>query len=407
MIILCEPQCSGYSHEQFNAGTLYGYSLAYPDEKIIFFAEKEHIKCIQKIYNLANLSFKNIEFFEMNIPESKKLASILVIFKYYSLLKYLLNYASDNNCYKIAFLSIYTFNLLPLKYLIFKLRTPFKFNIAMHGTLEFIKRKNILFHSNFINKIINRIKSKFNIITEINNAPVNNFLYEKLFTFSLKIQNKNIKYFVFRDDIPEKIRIYLPTIYQHFKSIDLPYIFKDTYFLNSGVFKKKIVFATIGQGDLNSIYKIVDNLSQISKISNKYEIRIIGGNNRKNIRNEYTNVVHYGDNLSRDKIEHICKEVNYFLFFYNSEFYELTTSGSFFDAIAYCKPIIFLKNNCFDFYYQKYNFGYRCSNITEMINVLTNIIVLNDANYKKHISEIIRMRNDISIKNNYTKLKFV
>ncbi len=409
MIILCEPQCRRFSHEQFNAGILYGYLLAYPEEKIVFFAEKEHIMCIKDVFISANLSLNKVEFIETIIPDSKELARLCVILKYYFLLKNIFNYAFDKNCFKIVFLSIYAFNMFPLKYLLFKNKNIFHLHIGMHGTLEFVKRKNTSFYPQLILRIVNQIIKHLKIKTiEIKKPLVNKYLYEKTFAASLKIfGNKNITYYAFRDDIPGKVGKYLPNICQYFKSIDLPYIYKDPIIDNTISTKRKKIFATIGQGNLNSVYEIAKKISQDSYINEYYEFRIIGGDNKEALHNGLNNVIQYYNNLKRSEIEELSKEVHYFLFFYNSDFYNLTTSGSFFDAIAYCKPIIFLKNNCFDFYFQKYNFGYRCGNLTEMINVLTNIIVLNDNNYKKHISEIIRMRNDISIKNNYAKLKFI
>jgi len=43
MIIICEPQCIGFEHAEFNAALLSVIKHAFPDEEIMFVAEKEHI----------------------------------------------------------------------------------------------------------------------------------------------------------------------------------------------------------------------------------------------------------------------------------------------------------------------------------------------------------------------------
>ena len=62
MIFVCEPQCKGVSHEKFNAGFLYGLSQAFPNDKIILFADQTHINALQSILIIDEISLKNIEY---------------------------------------------------------------------------------------------------------------------------------------------------------------------------------------------------------------------------------------------------------------------------------------------------------------------------------------------------------
>lgn len=410
MIIIFEPQCTGFGHEQFNAAFLYGYSLAYPNEKIIYFAEKEHIKCIKDVFSSANLSLNEIVFTETEIPESNSLANPRVVFEYSRILKNLLSYAYKNDCNKIVFLSIYTYNLIPLKYLLqFKYNNSIQVHIAMHGTLEFIKRKNFSLLSEFYQKVENRFRKVFGIAKrQLKYKPKNRYLYEKLFKISLQLfSNKNITYFVFREDSLKKIKKYLPKIHKYFKSIDLPYIYKNVKNNFDSEFSNLKIFATFGKGYTNELNEIVRVLTQDSALANNFEIRIIG-----DIANEkltiFKQIKYVGINgkPSREEIEEHIRDVKYFLFFYPPDSYELTTSGAFFDAIAYCKPIIFLKNHCLDYYYDKYKFGYIRNNIDELISAMKRIILSNDENYHYFLSEINRMQKDISIVKNNHKLRF-
>jgi hypothetical protein len=412
MIIIFEPQCRGFAHEQFNAGFLYGYLLAYPQERIVFWGEKEHIKCLQAVFSSANVAFDQVEFVEVEIPEPNQLSRISVIFEYSRLFEELFLYASRNNCNKIVLLSIYSYNLLPLKYLSkWRYKNFFQFHIMMHGTLEFVKRNNfsIPFANYFLKlfKLIGRLFKLPNVKFEL--KPTNKYLYEKLFKTSLRfLGNENIAYFVFREDSLKSVGKYLPEIHPYFKSIDLPYIFKDAPEEHNVASSSKKVFATIGQGDLLAIQKIVRKLNSGANMNvNNYEIRIVGP---RKMGQEYLEPIKYignGQVLLRAEIEEQIKDVQYVLFFYGPDSYELTTSGSFFDAIAYCKPMIFLSNRCFDYYYENYKFGFRCKNLDEMVAVMQKITLGIDRGYPEYSAEIRRMRADISISRNYCKLKFI
>ena len=63
MIAICEPQCIGFAHEAVNSGFIYCARLAFPDEKIIFFAGLSHIQAIQKMFIINNIE---IEAFELS-----------------------------------------------------------------------------------------------------------------------------------------------------------------------------------------------------------------------------------------------------------------------------------------------------------------------------------------------------
>jgi len=409
MIVIVEPQCRGFSHEEFNAAFLYGYSLAYPAEEVFFFAEKNHINSVKDVLLSSQLSVKQFQFKELIIPETISNSNPLVIFQYFKLLKTILEFCIRNNCNKITFLSIYTYNLIPLKYLLnFKYSNSFKIHIVLHGTLEFIKRKNFTFPPQIIKRLTYYLNRKLGIKTKLlSRAPVNSFLYEKLFKFTLSLKgNYNITYFVMREDSLSKIYNYLPEDWIYFKAIDLPYIYRKNN--NRKINRSdQLTFATFGKGNTNELRRVVDYFAQGNGNKNNCKLVIIGGE----VLNEYDDFeqIEYPiKNLrfSRLEFEKILINVDYFIFLYEEDSYELTTSGAFFDAIANCIPMVFLKNHCFDHYYENYNFGYNCKNISGMLLTLDKVIENHQQNYKGLTTEISRMQNDTSISHNYSKLHF-
>ena len=410
MIIIFEPQCRGFEHEQFNAGFLHGYSLKYPNETIIFFAEKDHIRCVQNVLYSAKITLTEVKYVETKIPESNSLAKLGVIFQYYKILKCLLQFASENHCNRLVFLSIYTFNLIPLKILLqYHYHNYFQVHIGMHGILESIRRKNVLTPIQFVAKVANRFRRflKLNSI-DLKLVETNKYIYEKLFRSSLQFfNNQKIIYYVFREDSREKLKSYLPRAHVFFSTVDLPYIYKeqaDTEKLSRLDIK---IFATVGHGNLHAVNEVVRKIAPKICSHFNFEVRIIGGNPNQGVPNsERIRICGASERLTRMEIEEEIEDVQYVLFFCNKEAYKLTTSGSFFDAIAYCKPMIFLTNPCFDYYYEKYRFGYRCESIDEVVVVIQNILSGYGSDYLHHVSEIKRMQYDISISNNFHKLRF-
>lgn len=410
MIIVVEPQCQGFAHEQFNAAFLYGYCLAYPQSKIVFFAESEHIKCVKSVLESSGLFLKQIEFKEIIIPDGKFSQSPTVFITYVTLLKKILKYAYDNNCGKISFLSIYTYNLIPLKYLLkFKYKSLFNVHLVLHGTLEFVKRKNFSQLKYSFAKLLYYFKRISGIkVRTWKYVAENRFFYEKLFKFSLNIiPISEITYLVLRDDILANVRKYLPSSLLKFRSIDLPYIFTKPEFPPQHSLGEDITFATFGKGYNDETYSLIESLTKQPLLKNRFTLKIIGG--PVDLRLNSFAAVKYpfaGRNFSRTEIAEIVKKVDYFVFFYGEDLYELTTSGAFFDAIAYNKPIIFLRNNCFDYYFKKFNYGYRYENMESLINNLPNIFASHLINYPQMLSEILRLQNSTSIKHTYLNLAF-
>lgn len=410
MIVLFEPQCRGFEHEQFNAAFLWGYRLAYPQSEIVFFAEREHLISVKAILLASNLSLTQLQFKDVIIPNSKSNAKPSVILQYVKLLKIVLDFAVSHNCRKVAFLSIYTYNLIPLKYLLrFKYYNTIKVHIAMHGTLEFIKRKNFTFLSYTYKRLLNYSKKLLKSETKLFKITQGNrFLYEKLFMFSLTLPgNKNIIYYVLREDSLIKINNYLPKEAKYFKFIDHPYIFHDGNFSRSKASSIKLTFATFGKFNKDEIHQLADYLSLKNTNQDNIKLIVIGGDITDELYNYEHVECHFNNRrFSREEFDQISQSVDYFIYLYDEDSYELSTSGAFFDSIAYCKPMVFLSNYCFDHYFEHYNFGYKCLNIDEMLLTIDKVIDNHENNYHGLVAEIRRMQHDKSIFYNYSKLSF-
>ena len=110
--------------------------------------------------------------------------------------------------------------------------------------------------------------------------------------------------------------------------------------------------------------------------------------------NPNSNVKHHGLNyndylIPKIDFESLIIEQSYFLLFLDSK-YNLKTSGVFFDAIKFEKPIIALECNLTNFYFEKFgDIGFLFKNFDEMISGVSEITkTKNEDHYNCQVSNI-------------------
>ena len=424
MIILFEPECTGSSHEEVNAAILYSFCKANYPEKIIFFADFEHIKCIKEILLKEQNTLTNVNFKPIKVPKTN-LLKIRTLFSFFIIIKRLLCFCKENNVKKVVFLSIYSYNLIALKVLLkFFFKDTFQVRIIMHGVLE-----------------------------DITN-PIPKLFWKKLKSIRYAIgllEDINIKYIVLSKNILENLLDEMPKLKPNFCSIEFSYLYK-SIFPNIKRDNSKKIFATIGQGNPTIMRDIAAELEKQGTYYYQYELRIIGKNiedviplHRRFLKifNSFLNIIRLIDNklilhlekipkiyqiihqpllndfksincvskgkwLTRDEIGTFMNDVDYVLFLYEKNTYKLTISGSFFDAISYKKPIIALSNHFFNYIFSLYTPGYLVDNPKEMVQVMIQILNTKEAKNKDDYfsREIEKCQREINIKNEIEKLKF-
>ena len=62
LIVVCEPQCKGLSHEKVNSGFLTALRLAYPSEQIVLYADPSHIDALRSVLANDGVQLSGIEY---------------------------------------------------------------------------------------------------------------------------------------------------------------------------------------------------------------------------------------------------------------------------------------------------------------------------------------------------------
>jgi hypothetical protein len=432
MFYICEPTCRGSSHEKVNSGLLYGLSLAFPEEKILFFADSSHIQGLKKILKTDGISIDNIEFCPISF---KRGITFLSRISYTILFRKLFSQMVAQNIDKIVLFSINPFILSILK----KLKTKEFKNIhtamILHGAFEDVAHEeytpwpvpdwsSIKESENRSMNLIRRISRK---IRNKGFLKILSFGLKRVFTFPLikykeKLDLKFLKnnrfkdlildctplfyhFIVLSEHIYNNISNYLEHNKVDFKTITMPIHFKNNMIQPKNAYVK---FAVFGYGDSVLLYKLAKILST-KNILGEFEIRVIGMDTRGIESFNFITCPGGGKFLDREEMESQVQDIDIFLNFYDSTQYILSCSGSIFEAISYVKPLIHLKNDCFN-YYNTYDqpIGFSCSNLDEMAENMINIID-NFKDYNRKIEDfkinIMQLREKISLENNIPHIR--
>ena len=379
MIAICEPQVIGYGHEAVNSAFIYGMRLAYKTQKIIFYADQSHIEAIKKVFEINNLLIDNIEYKAIKIRQPN------FTFKetFYSMLffKIFFKELKKNNIKTLLLLSISSDGLFGLK--IFNDKS-IKITMVLHGIFEWLKDP-----------------PPYNLYK----SPI----HKKLFNIKRAItilHHNNLNYVALSPHIISEAKKYIDVNKYNIKPIHMPFIFSNENNLITS-YSSFIRFGIIGKGNTSLTKNIVNSLNLKEKLK-KYEIKIFH-NNISNLKGT-KNVVFLSPNqsISRKQIADNIKDVDILLYLYDNSTYKLSCSGSLFEAFAYCKPIIFLSNNCFSYFNKICRIGYECEGINDVILQMEELINHFDVNliteFNKIKGNIISLRKNINIESTYSSL---
>ena len=415
MVIICEPQCKDISHEKVNSGFIYGLRLAYPKEKIVFFADATHIQAIRDILENDKVSIDNFECRPIKFSIDGTF-SITGIIKYFLLFKKIFGETLSLKVDKIFFLSNNPIILYTIKKL--KQQNRFK-NISctfvLHGELECIA--NAYYRPPYVPVmehqftksnasglkviIIKLFKKRHKILPFIIKKILRPFswlsskyslIFKKIFRVK-KIMiwqhSDHYKYIALSPHIVKNANDYLDTNYLNFHTIIMPIVFAKPYPPANNQFIK---FAVFGYGDYTQMNKMLTLLST-KKISKPYEIRIIsvavwGTEGFPNI-----NRVSDGKILSRKEMEIYAQDVDMFINLYDNKRHRFGCSGSIFESFSYLKPVLYISNDGYNYFFNKPErpIGFNCENMNSFVEKMVDII----ENYSSYKNDLIVFRNNM------------
>ncbi len=371
MIIFIEPLGKPYNHMAVVKTFLFACGKNFNDKKIYFVSSKEYFESIP-------VSFReNLIHISIGLSNSTVVNIFKIIF---TTLKILFKYRSSSGL-QIFLLMSKSYSNLILKILSIFILFKHKIYIFIHGELQNIDLKGTFFMNldGRIQKIVYWLDTK--IKSNLRFLIISNYVYKNL----------------------EKILGYKP---KNIIGIDLPYFYDDIQIgINKN--KSKLVISTVG---VNSIKKKSQMLNELSiHFHEKIALNLI-----EFCTTSRSDGIIFNDLIITPKLEndYLLSSEDYaalikksdILIFFNDESYNLISSGSYFDAINFRKPILALRNSQWEYNFKEFGeIGFLCENIDEMVEKI-NEILLNNSLINKYLFNLEIAYSNTNILNQYSNL---
>ena len=305
-IAICEPECTGFQHEEVNAGILKIISES-NCSKLFLFSEKEHSQIIKNIYQKRLNKKIEINHFDVDLPFGKNFELI----RYYLFTKYIYSELIKLDIQKIYFTSINSKLLIAINILLPKYST-INTSIFLHGILD---QLNYTLSS----------KLKKNI-----------FWFGRIF----KKSNNNIKYYVLSNHIREKL-LDFEIGEKKISVLNHPYIWNNL--LKVKKYPRHVTkICCIGSMHKDKgKYNLRKIITELIDMQNDFEISIFGYYRYK-IKDPRIKI--YDRRFTRSEFDNYIPQYDFVLLPYEKKSYQLKVSGAFFDALNYEIPIITINN---------------------------------------------------------------
>ncbi len=378
MILMCEPQCVGYEHSTVNAALIAMFRDAFPNERMIFFAERQHLSSVSQVLNDLAV---DIEYREIDIPSGR--SDFVRLAPAFVMCARLFRLANTRQASTIVFCSITSPCLISIK-LLLRAFTDVKCVVTPHSILEEVSKRRSLFPR----------------------GALKEWLVQLLFGFRLWFTRGNlstIRYLILGDSITQELARQLPEMAKYLCSIDLPYVFQpltDPKPLNEKVVRFGFFgVASIRKG-VDTFFRVAESVkSKRTKI--EPEFILIGhftDATAKKFKNDAVCVPSPEKPLDSQSYDLYARSIDYAIFLHKSTSYNLVASGALFDAFSYVKPIIALESPFFEHYFsQMGDIGYLCTSYDELKEVILDVLeAKTDAHYPIQQRNILIHREQLT-----------
>ncbi|MFA5973319.1 MAG: hypothetical protein WC780_13295 [Lentimicrobiaceae bacterium] len=382
MIIVIEPQCYANEHSDVNAALLAVIRSACPLQKIVFFAENSHLNLVKEITTLKNINL--IDYYSIKIP-NRNFIDAQRIFVEWVLTKQVFHKAKALKAQRIIFSSVTSSGLWCIKLLIRKFKN-IDVIVIPHTILESVTEKPSL-------------KKPWNLLF--------------WFRYSLIIGNvPQLRFMLFGESKGKALCQILPQIQNYVISINLPYFFKEITVVRN---KQSSILRFGYFGDLynkkstNGFSKLALEVHQESE-KDKSKFILIGYIGDPIMRGKINSEIilpSIDRPLEREQYDKYANMIDYAVYFFKPKSYALTVSASFYDALAYIKPIIAIKTPFFEYYFNIMgDIGYLCEDYNDMKTLIIDLIINKPTiKYAEQCNNIIKGRKILEVENLSLKMK--
>jgi hypothetical protein len=352
-IILCEPQCWGFEHASSNAGLLATVSLAYPDARIVFMGEKEHMSCVREaVSEIEHIDGDRMEWQEIVIP-ARSLAGWSRLAREVGWCRRVLSVARAPEVGSLILCSITKPGLFILKILLHTLSPTAPVLAVLHGILTSIERR--------------QPSRPWNLNPSLRQV--------------LEVRHpKHLTYLVLGGSIYHFLAQAIPEMVPFFKFLDHPYFMAQVE--NPIDVTGPIRFGYFGRvTDSTKGFELFARLAsevRRSQARQKGEFMMVGFLQQR--AGDTPAAYHAVKNLSftplpRHEYSKLAQMLTYAVGMADPVHYRLRANASFLDPLSYMKPGIYLRNPFIEHYFGRMgDIGYLCKSYDEVRDVVFSIL---------------------------------
>lgn len=322
MIVLIEPVCKGWEHENVNAGLLKLISKA-SKESVIYFGEAGQIKAVSALYRSSR-----VKFIELKHMPSRELQDMKKsIYNYFKMIEMVIVKTKPRT---VIITAAYRPCITAVKILA-KINKNIQFKIVLHGMIE---------------EKAGYQKEYDKIICE----NIENVTYLS-YSFYCKDRYKNMGV-------------------KNIEFLHLSYIGNNDEMLRKKVDGSNIKIGIIGACANKNAIRFVKAVSKDRELSNKVRFYILSGN-ADQFQNK--NCVVVSKAFERKDMEKLLCGMDFLLVPYGRGEYKVSTSGVIWDGISNRVPLLMYDSLCLQYYHSRVHLGYLCSSLKELKLILKQI----------------------------------
>lgn len=365
MIFIIEPMCKGLSHSPINSAFITIVKSAFPDEKIIFFADKSHCSEVKLLLPERNAE---VEFATITHPQRSQ-QGLFNIIEEVKLYVELLSRVDMSKCSHLIITAANAANLIALKIVLIFRKIKTKVVVVLHSPLAELA----------IKRPLNAVKR----CTDFKSALMTlNGLCE-------------IQYIVLENIVKRNMDRLLPELSTKTHTIEHP-VSLDCLPASRLHADNVVRFAFVGvttreKGFDTYVRLAIEVKLKYSSLAEFYILGSVAANIAVDLSgNIFSNTVST-QKLPRSEMLRLAENIDYVCLFYDAKHYNLCASGALLDAISWEKPIIAKNIPLFCDLFERYGeIGYLYEDDHELQSVINNL--LHEKEVTKYLGFIENLR---------------
>jgi len=359
MIVICELHFRGFGHAQFNAALVALVAEAFPEEGLIFCAEREHLIQVKKGVDtrVATVRFIEVELPDRALREEQRGRRLpfAALLEELALYRRIFRLADKNRAGQIVLCTAAHRNDLVIIKVMLRRFSQISCLVVLHDLQDKISTPQS-------KRLTPQFFSYRHWLLAGNTSQIHYLLPGPPPLMELGLKN------------------YLPRLQKCISPIDTPYVFAD--FASSEPFKDDVIyFGFYGHASLRKGADIFFKLAnEVSSTRTKYRpIFVLIGDIRdeqlKEMQHTSVNIPAPDEPLTQEEYDKYAKRIDYALFFHVASAYELNGTAAMLDAFSHLKPIIALKTPLSEYYFNKMgDIGYLCQSYDDVKSAVLDVL---------------------------------